>query len=422
VNAIAPPSGAPASGPALDNRRVLAGLIDVAVIAAGVFVLATLLGMALGGDVKLGPPMIAIALAWGLYYYFALESGDGQTLGKKVMKLRVVRADGGTTSMREIAVRTVVRLADFPLMYLVGLVTMLVTGNRRQRLGDIAAGTVVVDASAAPAPAAAVVAAAPPAVEEPRIDETAPERPADAPPMGEPSFPVAKSPADVGDPLPGVTPEPQSTPEVQDFTPFEEPVTEEPSEPAAYEPVEPAPDEPSEPAAYEPSEPVQPEPSEPAAYEPVEPAPDEPSEPAAYEPSEPVQPEPSEPAAHEPSEPVQPEPSEPAAEEAAEPPAPEQAAEPHVEVVSEPADDPGLQPPTQLYPSGAEEEGADGAEAEEEGADGSGADEAGPQQEGDDVSVRSVETVSAMDLIMGEDAEDEDEADEQHPGAGPAGA
>jgi hypothetical protein len=97
-----------------------------------------------------------VVLGWALYYFFALESGGGQTLGKRLMKIRVVRADGRPASMGEIAVRTILRVID---NYLVGLIVMLATGERRQRIGDLAAGTIVVDASgpavvAPPAPAA----------------------------------------------------------------------------------------------------------------------------------------------------------------------------------------------------------------------------------------------------------------------------
>jgi hypothetical protein len=58
-------------------------------------------------------------------------------------------------------VRTVLRVIDGIGLYIVGLIVMLVTGQRRQRLGDLAGGTMVVDASATnyapPAPAFAPV-------------------------------------------------------------------------------------------------------------------------------------------------------------------------------------------------------------------------------------------------------------------------
>ena len=78
------------------------------------------------------------------------------------MKIRVVRADGRPAGMREVAVRTILRVVD---NYLVGLIAMLATGERRQRIGDLAAGTIVVDASGP-----TVAAAAPAAVAEPEAE------------------------------------------------------------------------------------------------------------------------------------------------------------------------------------------------------------------------------------------------------------
>ena len=106
-----------------------------------------------GGEyVQPSSTLTAVMAAWALYYYFACESGGGQTLGKKVMRIRVVRTDGGDASMGQIAVRTVLRLIDGLFLYLVGLIVMLATGKRRGRLGDLAGDTMVVSADG-PAPA-----------------------------------------------------------------------------------------------------------------------------------------------------------------------------------------------------------------------------------------------------------------------------
>src|SRR5687767_3946448 len=152
MNAIAQVSAAPVSGPKLDNRRVAAAIIDLLIVSVGAVAI-LVAGDSLSGDRQ--SALGAVILGWALYYFFATESGEGQTLGKKVMKLRVVRADGRPASMGEIAVRTVLRVID---NYLVGMIVMLATGERRQRIGDLAAGTIVVDASgpavASPAPAA----------------------------------------------------------------------------------------------------------------------------------------------------------------------------------------------------------------------------------------------------------------------------
>jgi uncharacterized RDD family membrane protein YckC len=154
MNAIAHASTLPASGPGLDNRRVLAALIDLVVLGAGAALIGFVAGALNGGEVEFTPALDVIVLGWALYYYFACESGGGQTIGKRLMKLRVVRADGGHAGMREIFVRTILRVIDGIALYLVGLIVMLVTGERRQRLGDLAGGTVVVDAAAARVPAA----------------------------------------------------------------------------------------------------------------------------------------------------------------------------------------------------------------------------------------------------------------------------
>ena len=194
MNATAHASAAPTTGPKLDNRRVLAAIVDLAIVVAGTLVI-LFAADALSsdtGDVR--GALSAVILGWALYYYFALESGEGQTLGKKLMKLRVVRADGRPAGMSEIAVRTVLRVVDGIGLYIVGLIVMLATGQRRQRLGDMAAGTIIVDASAPPAmppaPVAAPVDEAP--VDEPPADEEPERRPPRPPRSRFPRAPCAR--------------------------------------------------------------------------------------------------------------------------------------------------------------------------------------------------------------------------------------
>jgi len=180
MNAIAHASAVPVTGPKLDGRRVRAGIIDLVVVLAGALGLGVVVG-ALGSDQPRDMPGFDfVVLGWALYYYFACESSSGQTLGKRLMKLRVVRLDGSPAGMGEVAVRTVLRVIDGIAFYLVGLIVMLVTGERRGRLGDLAARTMVVDASAPVAPAAAPAAVEEPAREEPAVPSstiTLPPRP-----------------------------------------------------------------------------------------------------------------------------------------------------------------------------------------------------------------------------------------------------
>lgn len=82
---------------------------------------------------------------WG--YFMLLElKWNGQTLGKQALKIRVVRLDGSPAGAGEIAVRNLIRIIDFmPSGYVVGLAVML-TNSQARRLGDLAAGTLVVKA------------------------------------------------------------------------------------------------------------------------------------------------------------------------------------------------------------------------------------------------------------------------------------
>jgi len=127
--------------------RIAAALIDL-VLLAGLFVI---MGATVGETSTTGGFYVSLNGWWlvafvalALLYYFALEAVTGQTVGKRVLGLRVTRA-GERASVGAVAVRTLLRVVDvLPGTYLVGFITVLATGARRQRLGDLAAGTSVV--------------------------------------------------------------------------------------------------------------------------------------------------------------------------------------------------------------------------------------------------------------------------------------
>ncbi len=78
-------------------------------------------------------------------YDIVLETWNrGRTIGKLAAGLRVVRVGGGTEGFLTAAVRNFLRIVDFlPAFYVVGVISILAT-SRNQRLGDLAAGTLVV--------------------------------------------------------------------------------------------------------------------------------------------------------------------------------------------------------------------------------------------------------------------------------------
>jgi uncharacterized RDD family membrane protein YckC len=188
----------PVSGSKLDNRRVLAALIDIAIIAAGYALILAAAGKL--GEANPGGGLTAVGIAWALYYYFACESGDGQTVGKRAMKIRVMHTSGAPAGMREVGLRTVLRVIDGLFFYLVGLIVMLATRERRGRLGDLIGGTMivsaarpapVVDMSAPEAPAAVSrvpIAESGPAFEQETETEVQVEEPANQPDVASPSL------------------------------------------------------------------------------------------------------------------------------------------------------------------------------------------------------------------------------------------
>ena len=89
--------------------------------------------------------MLTFLLAWS-YFVFLEWLWQGQTIGKRLYGLRVIRDDGAPAGFVAVLIRNLLRIVDFlPAFYGLGLITVIVT-SRSQRLGDIAAGTYVVRA------------------------------------------------------------------------------------------------------------------------------------------------------------------------------------------------------------------------------------------------------------------------------------
>lgn len=128
------------------GRRISAALVDLIVIG----VLFVLLGIAFGksetsgtsASINLTGVSALLFFALTFAYYWLGDGIAGQTLGKVVLGLRMVGTDGEPIGLGRAAIRTLTRIVDgLPAFYLVGFVTMLATGTRRQRIGDLAANS-----------------------------------------------------------------------------------------------------------------------------------------------------------------------------------------------------------------------------------------------------------------------------------------
>ena len=125
------------------GSRFIGALVDTAV-QTGVFLVATAAGAGMGFD---GQVILLSVTAFLLVFGYPtiLETATrGRTVGKMVARTRVVRVDGSPVTFAPVFVRNLVRIVDLlPGLYAVGAITILLT-RRQQRLGDLAAGTILV--------------------------------------------------------------------------------------------------------------------------------------------------------------------------------------------------------------------------------------------------------------------------------------
>ncbi|TCS37392.1 putative RDD family membrane protein YckC [Paucimonas lemoignei] len=115
--------------------------IDLMIWLMAIWALAMVL---LGSKVGQGVYLVLLFVSYWGYPILCEVYCGGRTLGKRIMGIEVVRADGLPVGWRESALRNLMLVADFlPAMYFAGLLSMLFDGRSR-RLGDIVAGTQVV--------------------------------------------------------------------------------------------------------------------------------------------------------------------------------------------------------------------------------------------------------------------------------------
>jgi uncharacterized RDD family membrane protein YckC len=126
------------------GSRMIAWLIDSLIQLA--VVLPIFLGVG-AGNLAEGPELVVVSLViflivWGYYPIFEIL-WQGRTPGKRAQRIRVIRTDGQPASGAAILVRNLIRILDVILFPFLAVISMLVT-SRAQRLGDLAAGTMVV--------------------------------------------------------------------------------------------------------------------------------------------------------------------------------------------------------------------------------------------------------------------------------------
>lgn len=130
------------------GRRFVAVLVDSILLGIVFGVIGALFGQfqASGGSVSVSLTGVPAVLTFVIFflYFIVLEAALGATLGKLLLGIRVVNVDGSRISWGASILRNILRIIDaLPFAYILGAI-LIWTSQRKQRLGDRAARTVVV--------------------------------------------------------------------------------------------------------------------------------------------------------------------------------------------------------------------------------------------------------------------------------------
>ena len=130
------------------GSRFLAQIVDSLIITA-ILIAISILAASLGGIFSSGELALLVEIILGFillagYFLISEAAWNGQTIGKRAARLRVVGDHGEPLTVGQAAIRNLVRIVDFlPFFYAIGMLTLFING-RGKRLGDFAAGTLVV--------------------------------------------------------------------------------------------------------------------------------------------------------------------------------------------------------------------------------------------------------------------------------------
>jgi uncharacterized RDD family membrane protein YckC len=135
------------------GSRFVALLVDYLIWTAGILVIIVLYTYLLPGIGAFSKVSMQWAVALRIFIFFLLNWGyftlfeafwNGRTPGKRVARIRVIQRSGQAIGLFESMARNLIRYVDqIPFFYAVGVITMFAT-RQHQRLGDLAAGTLVV--------------------------------------------------------------------------------------------------------------------------------------------------------------------------------------------------------------------------------------------------------------------------------------
>ena len=135
--------------------RVLARIVDIGVF-TGIFyviyIVVLMFFLTIVRDLQTGSGMPFVLIVIGIVYSIVLIFYDlvaevffnGQSIGKFALKIRVLSLNGARPTLGQFFLRWVFRLLDFVITFGIGAVISVAVSEKKQRIGDIVAGTTLV--------------------------------------------------------------------------------------------------------------------------------------------------------------------------------------------------------------------------------------------------------------------------------------
>lgn len=125
------------------GERIAARLIDLAAF-FGLYMLVILLAVLAGPETLLYVLLIILGTVYVFYNLICEVFMNGQSLGKRLMKIKVISLDGSQASIGQYFIRWLFRLVDFVMTAQIGGLIAVAVSENKQRIGDMVAGTTLI--------------------------------------------------------------------------------------------------------------------------------------------------------------------------------------------------------------------------------------------------------------------------------------
>ncbi len=124
------------------HRRLFAWLFDLLIMISYIWVFEAFISRSIPSEYGW---IYILYILPALFYHLLMEIFfHGQSVGKKLMHIKVITLEGGQPSLSQYLIRWMFRLVDFGFFLLPGFFCVILSA-RSQRVGDLIAGTIVID-------------------------------------------------------------------------------------------------------------------------------------------------------------------------------------------------------------------------------------------------------------------------------------